>query len=226
MRHTWYPVKAVLLVTLLFIAVNQAVFPVLKAAIIDSKFRAVIAGNAASYVSQGQRLTLFIGDSRIMGGIDPAVFMSGADGKDAYNLAFNGLYLEDLQLLLGAFIQSCNCRMEYVYANPAIFLREQQGIQQVSALHRFLSAIDPDAMQAVWKKDVVYAVTMRLFPLLHFNNEFFMRALYYGLTGKDDQERASDYRFTLTRGVEDRLYATSSPAAHIVYREFPDHGRY
>ena len=93
-----------------------------------------------------------------------------------------------------------------VYANPAIFLREQQGIQEISALHRFLSAVDPGAMQMVWKKDPVYAVTMRLFPLLHFNNEFFLRALYYSLTGKDDQDRrASEYRFTLTREVEDRL---------------------
>ncbi|GMR18022.1 MAG: hypothetical protein BMS9Abin33_0422 [Gammaproteobacteria bacterium] len=205
MKHTWYLVKAVLLVTLLFIAVNQAVFPVLKAAIINSKFRVVIAGNASTYLDPGQRLTLFIGNSRIMGGIDPAVVMSGVDGKAGYNLAFNGLYLEDLQLILDAFIRSCDCRVEYVYANPAIFLREQQGIQEISALHRFLSAVDPGAMQMVWKKDPVYAVTMRLFPLLHFNNEFFLRALYYSLTGRNDQDRVIEYRFTLTREVQDRL---------------------
>ena len=209
MRHIWYLVKAVILVTLLFIALNQAAFPVLKAAIIDSKFRVVIAGKASTYLNPGQRLTLFVGNSRIMGGIDPAVVMSGADGKVAYNLAYNGLYLEDLQLMLNAFVQSCDCRVEYVYANPAIFLREQQGIQEISALHRFLSAIDPDAMQALQEKDAVYAVTMRLFPLLHFNNEFFLRALYYSLTGRDDQDRASDYTFTLTREVEDRLAATT-----------------
>jgi len=207
MRHIWYPAKAVILVTLLFIAVNQAVFPVLKAAIIDSKFRVVIAGKASTYLNPGQRLTLFTGNSRIMGGIDPAVVMSGADGKAGYNLSFNGLYLEDLQLMLDAFVQSCDCRVEYVYANPAIFLREQQGNQEISALHRFLSAVDQDAMQAVQEKDAVYAVTMRLFPLLHFNNEFFLRALYYSLTGRDDQDRASDYTFTLTREVEDRLAA-------------------
>ena len=113
MKHSWYLVKAVLLVTLLFIAVNQAVFPVLKAAIIDSKFRVVIAGKASSYLNPGQRLTLFIGNSRIMGGIDPAVIMSATDGKVAYNLAYNGLYLEDLRLMLDAFVQSCDCRVEY-----------------------------------------------------------------------------------------------------------------
>ena len=207
MRHIGYPVKAVILVTLLFIVVNQAVFPVLKAAILDGKFRVIIAGDASTYLDPDQRLTLFIGNSRIMGCIDPVEVMSGADGKVAYNLAYNGLYLEDLQLMLDAFIQSCDCRVEYVYANPAIFLREQQGIQEISALHRFLSAIDPDAMQALQEKDRVYAVTMRLFPLLHFNNEFFLRALYYSLTGRDDQDRASDYTFTLTREVEDRLAA-------------------
>ena len=58
MRHIGYLVKAVLLVTLLFIAVNQAVFPLLKAEIIDSKFRVVIAGKASSYLNPYQRLTL------------------------------------------------------------------------------------------------------------------------------------------------------------------------
>ena len=205
MRHIGYPAKAVILVTLLFIAVNQAAFPVLKAAIIDSKFRVVIAGNASTWLDPDQRLTLFIGNSRMMGGIDPAVVMSGADGKMGYNLSFNGLYLEDLQLMLDAFVQSCDCRVEHVYANPAIFLREQQGIQGISALHRFLSAVDSDAMQALQEKDAVYAVTMRLFPLLHFNNEFFLRALYYSLTGRNDQDRIIKYRFTLTREVQDRL---------------------
>jgi|GEM_PF-6204073 len=205
MKHTWYLVKAVLLVTLVFIAVNQAVFPVLKAAIIDSKFRVVIAGKASSYLNPGQRLSLFIGNSRIMGGVDPVAVMSGADGKAAYNLAYNGLFLEDMRLLLDAFIRSCDCKVEYVYANPAIFLREEQGIQEISAMHRFLSAVDPGAMQAVWKKDTVSAVSMHLFPLLHFNNEFFLRALYYSLTGKDDQEGANESSFTLTGEVEDWL---------------------
>jgi len=207
MKHIGHLVKAVILVTLLFIVVNQAAFPVLKAAIIDSKFRVVIAGNASTYLDPGQQLTLFIGNSRIMGGIDPTVVMSGADGKSGYNLSFNGLYLEDLQLMLDAFIQSCDCRVEYVYANPAIFLHEQQGNQEITALHRFLSAVDPDAMQAVQEKDAVYAVTMRLFPLLHFNNEFFLRALYYSMTGRNDQDRVIAYRFTLTREVQDRLAA-------------------
>jgi len=205
MKHSWYLVKAVLLVTLLFIAVNQAAFPVLKAAIIDSKFRVVIAGKASTYLSPGQQLTLFIGNSRIMGGIDPAAVMSGADGKVAYNLAYNGLYLEDLQLMLDAFVRSCDCRVEYIYANPAIFLRAEQGNQEISAVQRFLSAVDPGAMQAVQEKDAVYAAMLRLFPLLHFNNEFFLRALYYSLTGQDDQEGANEYSFTLTREVEDRL---------------------
>ena len=205
MRHIGYLVKAVLLVTLLFIAVNQAVFPLLKAAIIDSKFRVVIAGKASSYLNPDQRLTLFTGNSRMMGGIDPKAVMSADDGKAGYNLSFNGLYLEDLQLMLDAFIHSCDCRVEYVYANPAIFLREQQDNQEISALHRFLSAVDPGAMQAVQVKDAVYAVTMRLFPLLYFNNEFFLRALYYSLTGRNDQDRVIEYRFTLTREVQDRL---------------------
>ncbi len=205
MKHTWYLAKAVLLVTLLFIAVNQAAFPVLKAAIINSKFRVIIAGNASSYLDPGQRLTVFIGNSRIMGGIDPAAVVPGTDGRMAYNLGYNGLYLEDLQLMLDAFVRSCDCRVESVYANPAIFLRAEQGGQEISALQRFLSAVDPGAMQAVEEKDAVYAVMLRLFPLLHFNNEFFLRALYYSLTGKDDQEGANEYRFTLTREVQDRL---------------------
>lgn len=205
MKHTWYLIKAILLVTLVFIAVNQAAFPVLRAVIIDSKFRVIIAANASTYLEPGQRLTVFIGNSRIMGGIDPAVVTSGTDGRVAYNLGYNGLFLEDLQLLLDAFVRSCDCRVDSVYANPAIFLRAEQGNQEISALQRFLSAVDPGAMQAVQEKDPVYAVMLHLFPLLHFNNEFFLRALYYSLTGKDDQEGANEQKFTLTPEVQDRL---------------------
>lgn len=205
MKHSWYLVKAMLLVTLIFIAVNHAAFPVLRAAVINSKFRVIIAGNASSYLEPGQRLTVFIGNSRIMGGIDPAVVMSGADGEVAYNLGYNGLYLQDLQLMLDAFIRSCDCRVDTVYANPAIFLRAEQGNREISALQRFLSAVDPGAMAVVQDMDPVYAVMLRLFPLLHFNNEFFLRALYYSLTGKDDQEGANEQSFTLTPEVRDRL---------------------
>ena len=206
MRHAVYLGKAVILVTLIFTAVNHLAYPLLKAAIGESKFRAVVAVNAAAYLGRGQRVVLFIGNSRIMGGIDPASVMSGGDGRVAYNLAYNGLYLDDLQLMLNAFIQSCDCRVEYVYANPDIFLPRLDG-REISELQRFFSALDPVAMQALAQTDPVSTAAMRLFPLLHFNNEFFLRALYYRLTGKDDQDYGSDFTFAITREVENRLAA-------------------
>lgn len=210
MKHTRYLVKAAVLVTLVFIAANHLTFPVLKAAISDSKFRAVVAANASSYISRGQRVTLFIGNSRIMGGIAPGYIRHA--GGVSYNLAFNGLYLDDLQLMLDAFLRSCNCQVEYVYANPDIFRVRQDDINMVSELQRFLSGFDPAAMQAVQNKDAVYATAMRLFPLLHFNNEFFLRALYYSVTGKDDQQHGSDYKITISREMELRLQNKSLDA--------------
>lgn len=203
MKHTRYLVKAAVLVTLVFVAANHLTFPMLKAAISDSKFRAVVAANASSYIPPGQRVTVFIGNSRIMGGIAPGYIMRA--GGVAYNLAFNGLHLDDLHLLLDAFIRSCNCQVEYVYANPDIFRVRQDDINVVSELQRFLSGFDPGTLQAVQNKDAVYAGAMRLFPLLHFNNEFFLRALYYSVTGKDDQQHGSDYKITISREMELRL---------------------
>ena len=204
MRHIGYPLKAVMLVLLVFIAVNHAAFPLLKASIAGSQFRAVVAASASDDAFRGKRVTLFIGNSRIMGGIDPKAVMAGSAGRVAYNLAYNGLYLEDLLLLLDAFIHSCDCTVESVYANPDIFSPwEDEG--EVTDLQRFLSALYPGAMQAVRQKDAVYAAILQLFPLLHFDNEFFLRALYYRLTGRSDQGYANDFSFAVTPGVVRRL---------------------
>lgn len=207
MKHIWYLGRASAVVMLVFVAANYITFPLLKAAISDSKFRAVVAANASAYIARGQQVTLFIGNSRIMGGIHPGS-IKDADGT-VYNLAYNGLYLEDLRLMLDAFIKSCDCRVDYVYANPDIFQTRQEGVQGVSELQRFLSGFDPAALKAVQRQDAVYAAAMRLFPLLHFNNEFFLRALYYRVTGNDDQNHASDYKFTINREVERRLQELS-----------------
>ena len=201
MKHIRYLVKAAVVVTLVFVAANQLIFPLLKAAIADSKFRAVVAANAGSYIPGGQRVTLFIGNSRIMGGIDPGSIRYA--GGMAYNLAYNGLYLDDLQLMLDAFMRTCDCQVISVYTNPDIFRVRQDG--SVSELQRFLSGFDAAAMQAVQRKDAVFATAMRLFPLLHFNNEFFLRALYYGVFDKDDQNYGSDYKITISREMELRL---------------------
>ena len=206
MNHIWYLLKSVVLVLLVFVAANQLTFPLLKTAISESKFRAVVAANASSYIANGQQVTLFIGNSRIMGGIDPGSIRHA--GGAAYNLAYNGLYLDDLRLLLDAFIRSCNCQVEYVYANPDIFQVSQDNINGISELQRFLSAFEPAAMKSVQHKDAVYAAAIRLFPLLHFNNEFFLRALYYSVTGKDDQHHGSDYKIAISREMELRLRDT------------------
>ncbi|MDB4516431.1 hypothetical protein N9089_02390 [Crocinitomicaceae bacterium] len=206
MNHIWYLLKAAVLVMLVFVAANQLAFPLLRAAIADSKFRAVVAANAGSYIDSGQRVTLFIGNSRIMGGINPGS-ISDAGGV-AYNLAYNGLYLDDLRLMLDAFMRSCDCQVEYVYANPDIFRVRPDGSHGVSELQRFLSGFDAPAMRAVQDRDAVFATAMRLFPLLHFNNEFFLRALYYSITGRDDQHHGSDYKITISREMELRLRDT------------------
>ena len=203
MNNIRYLLKAAVLVMLVFVAANQLTFPLLKAAIAGIKFRAVVAANAAAYITGGQRVTLFIGNSRIMGGIEPG-FISDAGGV-AYNLAYNGLYLDDLRLMLDAFMRSCDCQVEYVYANPDIFRVSQNGGRGISELQRFLSGFDAPAMRAVQDRDAVFAIAMRLFPLLHFNNEFFLRALYYSITGKDDQRHGSDYKITISREMELRL---------------------
>lgn len=210
MNHIWYLLKAAVLVMLVFIAANHLAFPLLKATISDSKFRVVVAANAGSYIASGQRVTLFIGNSRIMGGIDSGS-ISYAGGV-AYNLAYNGLYLDDLRLMLDAFMRSCDCQVEYVYANPDVFRVRQDGVHGVSELQRFLSGFDVPAWRAVEEKDPVFATAMRLFPLLHFNNEFFLRALYYGLLGKDDQHHGSDYKITISREMELRLQDESLDA--------------
>ena len=205
MRHTWYFGKAAVLVALIFVAANHVTFPVLKTTISDSKFRVAVAASAGGYIPRGQRVTLFIGNSRIMGGIDP-VTISDED-RTAYNLAYNGLYLDDLRQLLDAFIRSCDCRVETVVANPDIFRNSQLDHPGISDLQRFFSGLEPAAFKAVQKKDPVYAAAMRLFPLLHLNNEFFLRAFYYSATGKDDQNYSSDYKFIISGQMVRRLQA-------------------
>lgn len=220
MKHIRYLVKAAVVVTLVFVAANQLTFPLLKAAIADSKFRAVVAANAGSYIASGQRVTLFIGNSRIMGGIDPGSIRYA--GGVTYNLAYNGLYLDDLRLMLDAFVRTCDCQVASVYSNPDIFRVRQDGSGGVSELQRFLSGFDAAAMQAVQRKDAVFATAMRLFPLLHFNNEFFLRALYYSVFGKDDQNYGSDYKITISREMELRLQNETFDAEldSVALREF------
>lgn len=210
MKHIPVLGKAIVVVTLVFVAANHVTFPLLKAAVSESKFRAVVAASASQYLAGRERVSLFIGNSRIMGGIDPVTI--SREGRTAYNLAYNGLYLEDLRLLLDAFIRSCGCVVDTLYANPDIFRTAQSPVDGISELQRFFSGFDPAALQAVQQKDAVYAAAMRLFPLLHFNNEFFLRALYYRVTGNDDQNYSSDYKFTFSPVMERRLQALSLDA--------------
>ena len=122
----------------------------------------------------------------------------------AYNLAYNGLYAEDLQLVVNAFIASCDCEVAGVVANPGIFA-EHQGAQEVSQFQLFLSAFDPGTAQRVRESSRRYGIATAAFPLLRFNSEFFLRALYYLRPGADDQRYSNNYRFEVTPQVRERL---------------------
>ena len=205
MKHLGYFAKSVTSVLAIFVVANHLAFPVLKTFVADSRFRAVVAANASDFADTDQDLVLFIGNSKIMGGIQSAVITAAVSGTTAYNLGYNGLFLEDSQLLLSAFLDSCECQVRYVYANPDIFQQVQQEDGADTPLQNFLAAFYPGAKSAVAEKNPLFGISARLFPLLHFNNEFFLRALYYRATGKDDQGHGNSYRFVVTEELKQRI---------------------
>ena len=207
MKHVGHFMKAVVFATAIFAGANHLVFPVLKAFVNDSSFRAVVAANASDFADTDQDMVLFIGNSKIMGGIASAVVTAADAGTVAYNLGYNGLFLEDSRLLLAAFLDSCDCQVKYVYANPDIFQQAEQETGSVTPLQKFLTAFYPDAKSTVAARNPLFGTAARLFPLLHFNNEFFLRALYYRATGKDDQSHGNSYQFVVTEELKQRIAA-------------------
>lgn len=205
MQHIAYVLKAVTVVIGVFIVTNYVGFSLLKSFVSDSRFRVVVAADAANYLEQNQPVNLFIGNSRIMGGIDSTTFSEGRNNIEAYNLAYNGLYLNDLQMLLTAFMRSCSCAVAVVYAHPDIFQGSAAHNQIASSLHKFLSAFNLEALSDWKNRDPLSGLAVEFFPLLHFNNEFFLRAFYYKVFRKDDQDHGNNYTFVVTRETERRL---------------------
>jgi len=206
MKHLRALVKLAVAVTAMFIAVGHGGYQLLENMLSYSDFRLVVAGNARR-VMAGKRVNLFVGNSRVMGGV--AVRQLDLGDEIAYNLAYNGLEFGDVEALVDAFVSSCDCSVESVFVNagvlPTLDDSEDCGKREVSDVIVFLSAFAKSSEEFIEDNYPGRSMWLSLFPLLRFNNELFFRALYYRGFSATDQLYANTYVVHLTKRMAERL---------------------
>ena len=191
-----------------FIIAGYGGYFLLKPLIEMSKFRLSVAGNAKKVNPDVENVYLFIGNSRIMGGVNSNYYKNFNKNTRYYNLAYNGLTFADIVALINAFRNSCECNIDTVIINAGVLPklekthRKNEGISDVQI---FLSAFNHELQDTIGKLDPAVGTKLSLFPLLHFNNELFLRSLYYLATNKDDQDYSNNYNISLTNRMIKRL---------------------
>jgi len=180
----------------------------LKPLIGMSKFRLAVAGNAKEVTPDVENVYLFIGNSRIMGGVSTNYYKNFNKNIRYYNLAYNGLTFADIVALINAFRNSCECNIDTVIINAGVLPKlekAQRKNEEISNVQIFLSAFNYELQDTIGKLDPAVGTKLSLFPLLHFNNELFLRSLYYLATNKDDQDYSNNYSISLTNRMIKRL---------------------
>jgi hypothetical protein len=124
-------------------------------------------------------------------------------------LAYNGLDYTDVLALIKAFQQSCKCKLGKVVINAGVLsqqdAKDAAGIEAISDVKIFLAAFSESLSLDIRETDLKLGISLAVFPLLHFNNELFLRSIYYLLSGKSDQSYSNNYKFQLTDGMMQRL---------------------
>lgn len=193
---------------LLFLIVGQVGFLILSKIIIpNSGYRlatAVIPGEEF----YNRDITLVIGDSRIMDGVNAeyANTLSVSESSYIYNLGFNGLGLPDSLSFIKIFKDKCKCRISKLILNTGVLINKTE---EYSEFQLFASAYDRELLFSMFKSIPAMKYSTYLFPLIHFNNEVFLRSLYYFIKGKSDQDHSNSYKFKLSKNAISKLERNS-----------------
>ena len=193
-RHLSYFVKYAGVALGIFIVVGQLGFFALKPLVERSNFRIAVAGNADKKLG-AKKLILLTGDSRLMDGFNARKANQEYDGGEfVYNFAFNGLRFADSVFIVETVMKKCSGRISKVYINAQGLEDETLG---TSELQVFVSAFNTDLIGRMNDKSWVFKESLKLLPLLHFNNEVFQRSVYYTLINGDDQDHGNAYNFKI-----------------------------
>jgi hypothetical protein len=194
MKHLRVALLMFAVVTAFFFVVSMSIYVTLKSIIGHSQFRLAVAMNAGQL--SGKRVSLIVGDSRMMDGID-ASRLSGRNGLGAvYNAAFNGVHYYEALATAEGFIGSCRCQLNKVLIDETSLWQEEPGVSETEV---FLAAFLQSAMDRIRSRDPKKAWFLRIFPALHFNNEVTLRSLYYLILNRGDQDQGNSYRFRLPK---------------------------
>src|SRR2546426_1537305 len=89
----------------LFWVVSEGTYELLKTLVGRSQFRLAVAMNASRF--SGQDVSLLVGDSRIMDGVNAALVSAKEGRATIYNAAFNGVEYPEAFAIVEGFISSC-----------------------------------------------------------------------------------------------------------------------
>lgn len=190
MAHLKSALRGLLLVLPLVLLVGHGGYYLLKTATASSGFRLTLAGNADRWFA-GKKVSLVIGDSRMMDGFNAS--QANAENSDlaVVNLAFNGLEMADSRAVLSSFLRNCDCQVDQVVINAGGLENETPG---TSDMEVYAAAFDASLRPGLFVDNRSRNLSLRALPLLYFNNEMFLRSLYYLIKGADDQDHKNYYR--------------------------------
>lgn len=181
-------------VTVLFWVVSLSTYQLLKTVVSHSQFRLAVTMNASRFA--GQRVTLLVGDSRMMDGINAAVLAGKGSNGVVFNAAFNGVEYPEALAEVEGFVDSCGCHLNKVIIDETALWEESPGVSETEV---FLATFLDSAKNRVLVRDPMKGWFLRLFPAIHFNNEVTIRSLYYLMLGRDDQDHGNSYRFRVPK---------------------------
>jgi hypothetical protein len=197
---------------LIFVLVGYCGDLLIKPIVGMSGFRLSISGKKDIPIDNIDNTLLFMGNSRVMGGVNSKDLNRYNKNKNYYNLAYNGLVYADISALIDTYLNSFEGKVTTVFLNSMVLPQKKnkndEKIETVSDVQIFLSAFNMKLQDKISKKDTKLGIKLSLFPLLHFNNELFLRSIYYLAVNKNDQDYANNYKVKLTSMMIERLKRT------------------
>ena len=197
--HTKSIIQYTIASFLVFVIVGQLGFLLLKNIVIDSEYR------LATAVTPGNRfinkeVVFVIGDSRMMDGVNAFYANKNIsnENKVVYNFAFNGLGLPDSLSFIRIFKDKCKCKIKKIIVNSGSL---KDRTKEYSEFQLFAAGFDNKLLFKMFENNISMKYSTYLFPLIHFNNEVFLRSLYFFIISKSDQNHSNAYKFKVSENV-------------------------
>ena len=183
----------------IFFIVGQLGFVLLSKIVLNSEYR------LATAVAPGSRfidkdVVFIIGDSRMMDGVNAfyANKKINNENKIVYNFSFNGLGLPDSLSFIRIFKDKCKCKIIKIIVNSGSL---KDRTKEYSEFQLFAAGFDNKLSSNMFENNVSMKYSTYLFPLIHFNNEVFLRSLYFLLRNKSDQNHSNAYKFKVSENI-------------------------